>query len=174
MLTLLPTNKSLLVSSARPQRGHNVAVRQLGIDILDENHFRHGYNYFAATWCGEWPCLEVILTLSDRQWKLIEPILPSGPGKPGRNGNDNRMSLEGMIWICRTGAPWRDLPEVFGKWGAVYRQFRRWAATGVFDSIFDEIGDELHMQSAIADGRPASFDPGPHFVVATTNAACLK
>jgi transposase len=105
--------------------------------------------------------LEVILTLSDRQWKLIEPVLPSGPGKPDRNGNDNRMSLEGMIWICRTGAPWRDLPEVFGKWDTVYRQFRRWVAAGVFDSIFDEIGDELLLLSAIRDGKPtASSDPG--------------
>jgi hypothetical protein len=136
-------------------------VRQSAIDILDENHFRYGYDYLVATWCGEWPCLEVILTLSDRQWKLIEPILPSGPGKPGRNGNDNRMSLEGMIWICRTGAPWRDLPEVFGKWDTVYRQFRRWVAAGVFDSIFDEIGDELLLLSAIRDGKPtASSDPG--------------
>ena len=105
--------------------------------------------------------MEVILTLSDRQWKLIEPVLPSGPGKPGRNGNDNRMSLEGMIWICRTGAPWRDLPEVFGKWGTVYRRFRRWVAAGVFDPILDEIGDEPHMQPAIWNVRStASFDPG--------------
>ena len=66
------------------------------------------------------------------------------------------MSLEGMIWICRTGAPWRDLPEVFGKWDTVYRRFRRWAADGVFDSIFDEIGDELHMQSAIWDAKPTA------------------
>ena len=105
--------------------------------------------------------MEVILTLSDRQWKLIEPVLPSGPGKPGRNANENRMSLEGMTWICRTGALWRDLPDVFGKWDTVYRRFRRWAATGVFDSILDEIGDELNMQSAIWDVRlTASFDLG--------------
>ena len=104
--------------------------------------------------------MEVRITLTDRQWNLIEPILPGRPGKPGRNGNDNRMSVEGMIWICRTGAPWRDLPAVYGKWDTVYRRFRRWVATGVFDSILDEIGDELHMQSAIKDRRPASFDPG--------------
>ena len=100
--------------------------------------------------------MEVILTLSDRQWELIEPILPSGPGKLGRNGNDNRMSLEGMIWICRTGASWQDLPEVFGNWNTVYRRFRRWVAAGVFDSIFDEIGDELHMLLAIKDAKPTA------------------
>ena len=83
-------------------------------------------------------------------------ILPGPPGKPGRNGNDNRMSLEGMIWICRTGAPWRDLPEVFCRWDSVYRRFRRWFAAGVFDSIFDEIGDELHMLSAIRDVKPTA------------------
>lgn len=97
----------------------------------------------------EAPCLEVRLTLSDRQWDLIEPVLPGRPRKPGRNGNDNRMSLEGMIWICRTGAPWRDLPEMFGKWNTVQRRFRRWVAAGVFNRIFDEIGDGLDMQSVM-------------------------
>ena len=111
-------------------------------------------------------CLEVRITLTDRQWNLIEPrnliepILPGRPGKPGRNGNDNRMSVEGMIWICRTGAPWRDLPAVYGKWDTVYWRFRRWVATGVFDSIPNLVGDEFHMQSAIWDRRPASCDPG--------------
>ena len=135
-------------------------ARHLAIDILNENHFRHGYNYFIATWCAEWPCLEVILTLSDRQWNLIEPILPGGPGKPGRNGNDNRMSLGGndldlQNW-CSLARLERDLPEVFGKWDTVYRRFRRWVANGVFDSIFDEIGDQLHLLSAIRDGKPTA------------------
>ena len=69
------------------------------------------------------------------------------------------MDLQNWCSLARLG---RDLPAVFGKWDTVYRRFRRWVATGVFDSIFDEIGDELHMLSAIRDGKPtASFDPGP-------------
>ena len=55
------------------------------------------------------------------------------------------MDLQNWCSLARLG---RDLPEVFGKWDTVYRRFRRWVATGVFDSIFDEIGDELHMLSA--------------------------
>ena len=62
----------------------------------------------------------------DKQWKLIEPILPGRPGTPGRSGADNRMALEGMIWICRTGSPWRDLPEEFGNWNSLHKRFRRW------------------------------------------------
>lgn len=92
-------------------------------------------------------------TLTEKQWKLIEPILPGQPGKPGGNGRDNRMALEGMIWICRTGSPWRDLPEEFGKWNTVHRRFRRWTDAGVFDRIFDVL-DDRDLQTVMVD---ASF-----------------
>ena len=69
--------------------------------------------------------------LTEKQWKLIEPILPGQPGKPGGNGRDNRMALEGMIYVCRTGSPWRDLPEEFGNWNTVHKRFRRWTDAGV-------------------------------------------
>ena len=90
-------------------------------------------------------------TLTDKQWEVIEPILPGRPGYPGRSGDNNRMALEGMIWICRTGSPWRDLPDEFGKWNSVHRRFRRWTIAGVFDRIFD-ILDELGLQTVMVDG----------------------
>ena len=96
--------------------------------------------------------LEVRLTLTDKQWRLIEPALPGRPGKPGRNGNNNRMSLEGMIWITRTGAPWRDLPKEFGNWNTVHRRFRRWAQSGVFQRIFDVIEEDLDLRAVMVDG----------------------
>jgi hypothetical protein len=52
--------------------------------------------------------------LTDAQWERIAPLLPGKEGDPGRSGGDNRAALEGMLWIVRTGAPWRDLPECFG------------------------------------------------------------
>ena len=96
--------------------------------------------------------MEARTTLTDKQWEIMEPILPGRPGSPGRSGNDNRMAIEGMIWITRTGAPWRDLPEEFGNWNTVHRRFRRWAKAGVFNRIFDVIGDDLDLRAVMVDG----------------------
>ena len=96
--------------------------------------------------------MEVRLILTDKQWRLIEPALPGRTGTPGRSGNNNRMSLEGMIWITRTGAPWRDLPKEFGNWNTVHRRFRRWAQSGVFQRIFDVIEEDLDLKAVMVDG----------------------
>ena len=96
--------------------------------------------------------MEPRITLTDKQWDLIEPVLPGWGGDPGRSGNDNRMSLEGMIWIARTGAPWRDLPGEFGKWNSVHRRFRRWVQGGVFGRIFDAIEEDLDLKAVMVDG----------------------
>ena len=52
---------------------------------------------------------------SDAQWKLIEPLLPKQ--KRGGKWNDHRLMFDGILWVLRTGAPWRDLPERVGPWG---------------------------------------------------------
>ena len=96
--------------------------------------------------------MEPRITLTDKQWDLIEPVLPGRGGDPGRSGNDNRMSLEGMIWITRTGAPWRDLPGEFGKWNTVHKRFRRWVHGGVFERIFEVIEDDLDLKAVMVDG----------------------
>ena len=62
------------------------------------------------------------------------------------------MSLEGMIWITRTDAPWRDLPREFGNWNTVHRRFRRWAQSGVFQRIFDVIEGGLDLKADMVDG----------------------
>ena len=77
--------------------------------------------------------------LTDAQWNSIEPFLPGRRGKRGRPGLDNRKALEGILWIMRTGAPWRDLPSRFGKWITVYQRFRRWQKSGVFARVFESI-----------------------------------
>ena len=74
--------------------------------------------------------------LTRAQWKAIRGIIPGKDGDPGRSGTNNRMSVEGMIWVLRTGAPWRDLPERFGRWHTVYQRFRRWTAKGVMVKVF--------------------------------------
>ena len=62
------------------------------------------------------------------------------------------MSLEGMIWITRTGAPWRDLPQEFGNWNTVHRRFRRWVQSGVFQRVFDVTEGDLDLKTVMVDG----------------------
>ena len=90
--------------------------------------------------------------LSDEQYERIAPILPGKPGDPGRTGADNRLFLEAVLWIVRTGAPWRDLPEAFGCWNTVFRRFRRWARNGIFDKIFKSLSGDPDFEYAIVDG----------------------
>ena len=96
--------------------------------------------------------MEARTTLTDKQWALIEPVLPGRPGDPGRSGNNNRMSLEGMVWITRTGAPWRDLPREFGNWNTVHRRFRRWVQSGVVERIFEVVEEDLDLKTVMVDG----------------------
>jgi len=61
------------------------------------------------------------------------------PDQKGSTGRDNRMFVEGVLWIVRTGSPWRDLPEPFGDWNSVFRRFSRWSQKGVWRRIFEAI-----------------------------------
>lgn len=60
------------------------------------------------------------------------------PTDPGRSGGDGRMFLEAVLWIARTGSPWRDLPPVFGRWNTVFKRYRDWVKADVFKKIFDD------------------------------------
>ena len=79
--------------------------------------------------------------MSDEEWGFFEPfVIERGPRR-GRRPKDHRLVLDGVFWIARTGAPWRDLPEDFGKWSSVYRQFRRWTSSGVWDVLLGSLND---------------------------------
>ena len=77
--------------------------------------------------------------LSDEQWQRVEGLLPGRPGSPGRSADNNRLFLDAVLWIARTGAPWRDLPERFGEWNSVFQRFNRWAKKGVWQRVFDAL-----------------------------------
>ena len=85
--------------------------------------------------------------LSDGQWRLIEALFP----KQARGGrwNDHRAVFNGILWILRTGAPWRDLPEHYGKWGSVYHRFNRWRKDGTFDRVLKALRIRLDKQGYI-------------------------
>ena len=90
--------------------------------------------------------------LSDKQYERIAPLLPGKAGDPGRTAADNRLFLEAVFWIARTGAPWRDLDPKFGLWNSVFRRFRRWAKKGVFESLFKQLSPDPDFEYAMIDG----------------------
>jgi len=90
--------------------------------------------------------------LSDAQWERIAPLLPGKTGDPGRSGEDNRLFVEAVLWLVRAGAPWRDLPPLFGKWGTVWKRFRRWAEKGVFERIFEALSGDPDFEYVLIDG----------------------
>ena len=62
------------------------------------------------------------LVLSDAAWERMAPLIIGRPDQKGSTGRDNRMFVEGVLWIVRTGSPWRDLPDAFGEWNSVFRR----------------------------------------------------
>lgn len=92
------------------------------------------------------------MMLTDSQWERIAPLLPGKAGDPGRSGRDNRLFVEAVLWLVRTGSPWRDLPEEFGSWNTAFRRFRRWAEKNVFESVFNELSGDHDFEFAMIDG----------------------
>jgi len=90
--------------------------------------------------------------ITDRQWVLMEPHCLGKETDPGRTGGDGRLFLEAVLWIARTGSPWRDLPAHFGKWNSVFKRFRDWVKADVFQRLFDAVSDEPDMEFAMIDG----------------------
>lgn len=85
--------------------------------------------------------------MTDEEWTFFEHFILAARGPNGRKPTNHRLVLDGIFWIARTGSPWRDLPEEFGKWSSVYRQFRRWTLAGLWEDILDA----LNQSGAVPD-----------------------
>ena len=108
--------------------------------------------------------------LSDVQWGRVSDLLPGKPGDRGRQGADNRLFVNAVLWVLRSGARWSDLPERYGKWKTVHKRFTRWAEKGVWERVFASLtGDpdnqylmldttlvRAHQQAAAGKGGPAT------------------
>jgi putative transposase len=108
--------------------------------------------------------------LTDVQWSRICEVLPGKAGDPGRSGRDNRLFVDAVLWVLRSGARWSDLPERYGKYKTVHKRFTRWARTGVWERVFklltaDRRNEYLmldttlvraHQQAATGKGGPAT------------------
>lgn len=108
--------------------------------------------------------------LSEAQWRRIEGLLPGKKGDPGRHGADNRLFVNGVLWVLRSGAHWHDLPERYGKWKSLHKRFTRWARAGVWERVFAHLTADhdsqylmldttlvrAHQQAATGKGGPAT------------------
>src|SRR5690242_2393323 len=90
-------------------------------------------------------------SLTDAQWERMQPFCLGKPSDPGRTGGDGRLFLEAVLWIARTGSPWRDLPPLFGKWNSVFKRFRDWVKADVFKRMFEAVSDDPDMEYAMVD-----------------------
>ena len=91
------------------------------------------------------------LILDDGQWEQMSAHIIGDKRTRGSWGRDNRMFVEGVLWIVRTGSPWRDLHEVFGDWNSVFRRFSRWSAKGVWWRIFEAMSGDPDFEYLIVD-----------------------
>src|SRR3954447_10690884 len=108
--------------------------------------------------------------LSNAQWERVRDLLPGKPGDPGRTAADNRLFVNAVLWVLRSGARWSDLPERYGKYKTVHKRFMRWAEKGVWERLFtvltrdrdneylmiDSTIVRAHQQAATGKGGPKS------------------
>lgn len=92
-------------------------------------------------------------TISDEDFARIEHLIPGKPGDPGARAHDNRSFINAVLWIAKTGAGWRDLPERFGNWNSIYQRFNRFSKSGRWAKIVTELADfdleELQIDSTV-------------------------
>lgn len=90
--------------------------------------------------------------LTKEQWERIKPLLPpEETGKRGRPRKDNRTMLNGMLWIVRSGAQWRELPKAYGPWPSVYTRFAKWRDDGTLEAVFRTLSEDADMENLSVD-----------------------
>ena len=89
--------------------------------------------------------------LRNDQWQSIEQLLPGKPSDCGVTAKDNRLFVEAVLWIARTGSPWRDLPLELGNWHNTYTRFSRWGKKGVWQSVADALSTDRDLQALLLD-----------------------
>lgn len=90
-----------------------------------------------------------LLVVRDCDWERMAGLIIGCPDQKGSTGHDYRVFVEGVLWIVRTGSPWRDLPEVIGEWNSVFRRFSRWSRQGVWQRIFEAMSDDPDFEYLI-------------------------
>jgi len=98
--------------------------------------------------------------LTDAQWELVKDLLPGKASDPGRTAADNRLFLDAVLFVLKTGIPWADLPERYGKPNTVWKRFDRWCANGIWEKLAKALSDpdleEIHLDSSSVKAHPVS------------------
>jgi len=89
--------------------------------------------------------------LRNDQWERIEHLLPGKASDRGVTAKDNRLFVEAVLWIARTGSPWRDLPPQLGNWHNVYTRFSRWSKSGVWQRVVEALSGDSDLQAVLLD-----------------------
>ena len=90
--------------------------------------------------------------ISDEKWLMIAPALALPRSDPrGRKSKDDRLMFNGILWIMKTGAPWRDLPKEFGPWQTVYKRFSKWAKLSIWHNLFTSLIKDADNESIMVD-----------------------
>ena len=90
--------------------------------------------------------------LKDSEWERIKKYFPEKtPGTPGRPPNPHRTIINGIIWIARSGAPWRDMPERYGPWETIYARFRGLIGKGILVQVFSDLSIDADLQDLSLD-----------------------
>src|SRR4028119_2483730 len=102
--------------------------------------------------------------MSDREWTRLKLLLPKR--RTGRPPKDHRLVIDALLWLAKTGAPWRDLPERFGPWRTVATRFYRWTRSGLWERILAELRrmadakGRIDWEGHMIDGRHARAHSG--------------
>ena len=124
--------------------------------------------------------------LTDTQWKAIQEYLPGKASDPGRTAVDNRLFVNAVLFVLKTGIPWEDLPERYGKPNTVWKRFDRWCAKGVWEQVFRALGEEeleqelaeVHLDSSIIKAHQTASTgrrhPAEKKVMPTNGAASAE
>lgn len=91
------------------------------------------------------------MLLKDEQWERIKDILPGKVTDPGVTGKDNRLFVEAVLWINRTGSPWRDLDPALGNWHTTYTRFSRWGKKGVWERVAAKVSGDPDLEFLFID-----------------------
>ena len=83
--------------------------------------------------------------ITDKEWEMIKDVIAGKEGDSGRSGVDNRKFINAVLYVCKTGISWRDLPGSYGKWYSVWKRFRRWSINGTWNKINEKIGGNVDM-----------------------------
>ena len=97
--------------------------------------------------------------ISDSIWKQLEPHLPGRKGSWGGVAKDNRLFIDAVFWILRTGSPWRDLPPDYGDWKNTHRRFSRWRDSGVWEKLLETLIHEPDYEWLMIDGSHIKVHP---------------